>query len=97
MDWKPDVCWQVPIRLDIHENEYGHETIMVRGWQRRDWGPGGEDFHWWCIEEHQPYRGDQPVYKTSRDELVEMVGQEVYDRLAAELERSTTETPVSLV
>ena len=55
LDWKPDVCWQVPIHLDIHEDEYGHETIMVRAWQRRDWGPGGEEFHWWCIEDDHAY------------------------------------------
>ena len=100
MDWKPDVCWQVPIRLDIHENEYGHETIMVRGWERRDWGPGGDAFTWWCIEEEAPYRGGQPVYQTSRDELIEMIGEDVYNRLAAQLdadrERPATETPVVL-
>ncbi len=96
MDWKPDVCWQVPLHLDIHADEYGHETILVRAWHRRDWGPGGEDFHWWCIEDETPYRGPDPVYKTSRDELVEMVGLDVYERMATELDRLRVETPVEL-
>lgn len=87
IDWKPDVCWQVPLHLDIHTDEYGHETVLVRAWQRRDWGPGGEDFHWWCIEEDAPYRAADPVYVAARDELIEMVGAEVYGRLAAELDR----------
>ncbi len=96
LDWKPDVCWQVPLHLDIHTDEYGHETILVRAWQRRDWGPGGEDFHWWCIEDDAPYRAAAPVYRTSRDELIEMVGPGIYERLAAELDRRQVETPVSL-
>ena len=96
IDWKPDVCWQVPLHLDILTDEYGHETVLVRAWQRRDWGPGGEDFHWWCIEDDEPYRGGNPVYRSCRDELIEMVGADIYDRLADELDRRPAETPVSL-
>ncbi len=86
MDWKPDVCWQVPIHLDIHTDEYGHETVLVRAWQRRDWGPGGDDFHWWCIEDQSTQIDDQPVYVTLADELVEMVGRPVYQRLKDHLD-----------
>lgn len=96
IDWKPDVCWQVPIRLDVHENDYGHETIFVRAWERRDWGPGGDEFNWWCIEDDVAYTGLAPLYLTARDELIEMVGQPIYERLSAELDRRRAETPVSL-
>ena len=96
MDWKPDVCWQVPIHLDIHENEYGHETIFVRAWERRDWGPGGDEFHWWCIETEVAYSAVAPVYITSRDELVEMIGPHVYGQLVTELDRRRSETPVTI-
>ncbi len=96
LDWKPDVCWQVPLHLDIHEDEYGHETILVRAWLRRDWGPGGAEFHWWCIEDEAPYQSGDPVYRSSRDELVEMVGPEVYRQLAETLDRRATETPVTI-
>ena len=96
LDWKPDVCWQVPIRLDIHEDEYGHETIFVRAWLRRDWGPGGDEFNWWCTESDEPYRGDRPLYVTAADELTEMVGEDVYRQLAAELDGRRVETPVSI-
>ena len=27
VDWKPDVCWQVPIRLDIHTDDYDNDTL----------------------------------------------------------------------
>lgn len=96
VDWKPDVCWQVPLHLDIHTDEYGHETVLVRAWQRRDWGPGGEDFHWWCIESEDAYRATDPVYIGARDELIEMVGAGIYRSLAAELDRRRAETPVTL-
>jgi hypothetical protein len=106
LDWKPDVCWQVPLHLDILENEYGHETILVRAWNRHDWGPGGEDFHWWCIENDDPYRGQQAVYRSHRDELIEMVGEGIYRRLVEAVESqeaderraglTSSETPVAL-
>jgi len=96
LDWKPDVCWQVPIHLDIHEDEYGHETIFVRAWQRRDWGPGGDQFHWWCIDDDVAYNAAAPLYLTARDELVEMIGPDIYGQLVEELDRRRFETPVSL-
>ncbi len=86
LDWKPDVCWQVPIRLDIHTDEYGHDTVFVRAWERRDWGDGGQEFDWWCIESPEAYGHAAPVYQSCRDELIEMVGTDIYDRLAAALD-----------
>jgi len=86
MDWKPDVCWQVPVHLDIHEDDYGHETVLVKAWQRRNWGPGGSDFHWWCIENAESYVGANPVYISLADELIEMVGQAIYDNLRTALD-----------
>lgn len=96
LDWKPDVCWQVPIHLDIHEDEYGYETIFVRAWQRRDWGPGGSEFHWWCIDTDDAYSALSPLYLTAKDELVEMVGHGIYQQLVTELDRRRSETPVTI-
>jgi hypothetical protein len=95
VDWKPAVCWQLPIRLDIHTDDYGHETVLVRAWQRRDWGPGGDDFNWWCTEADEAYSGTEPVYLSASTELVELVGQDLYERLVDELERLSA-TPVFL-
>jgi hypothetical protein len=50
LDWKPEVCWQVPLRLTHHTDDVGHTTWTLRDWKRRDWGEGGEEFHWWCTE-----------------------------------------------
>ncbi len=38
VDFKPDVCWQVPIRFDVHTDDYEQDTVFVRAWERRDWG-----------------------------------------------------------
>ena len=82
MDWKPDVCWQLPLRLDEHTAEHGHVTSTLREWKRRDWGEGGFEFHWWCTESPEAFVGRQPVYVTMRDEITEMVGEPVYAILA---------------
>jgi hypothetical protein len=86
IDWKPDVCWQLPIRLESHTDDYGHVTSMLREWKRRDWGEGGFEFHWWCLDSHEAFVGEQPVYRYLRDELVEMVGEAVYDLLVGQIE-----------
>lgn len=85
MDWKPDVCWQVPIRTEVHTDDYGYETVMIRPWRRRDWGPGGEDFNWWCMEDPVAHQHEDCLYVRCRDELCEMVGTEIYEQLASEL------------
>jgi hypothetical protein len=82
MDWKPDVCWQLPLRLEEHTGEHGHVTSTLREWKRRDWGEGGGEFHWWCTESPDAFVGRQPVYITLRDEITEMVGEPVYAILA---------------
>jgi hypothetical protein len=85
LDWKPDVCWQLPLRLEEKTDEHGHVTSFVREWKRRDWGEGGYEFHWWCTDAPDAFRGTKPVYRYLRDELVELVGQPVYDRLVAQI------------
>ena len=85
LDWKPDVCWQLPLRLEEHTDDHGHVTSTLREWKRRDWGAGGAEFHWWCTEAPEAFSDPRPVYETNRDEIVEMVGQKAYDLLVAHL------------
>jgi hypothetical protein len=92
MDWKPDVCWQLPLRIDSHTDAYGHVTSMVREWKRRDWGGGGFEFHWWCTDGPEAFVGSDPVYVYLRDELTELVGATAYGLLAAELKRRARRT-----
>jgi hypothetical protein len=94
MDLKPEVCWQLPIRREDETDSTGHVTSTVRQWERRDWGNGGAEFHWWCTEAPEAFGGRDPVFVSLRDELVEIVGRRVYDLLAAELRRRRTDSPL---
>lgn len=81
LDWKPSVCWQLPLRLEEHTDDHGHVTSTLREWKRRDWGAGGFEFHWWCTDDPEAFVDRSPVYLTMRDEIVEMVGLAAYDLL----------------
>ncbi len=87
MDWKPQVCWQVPLRLEHSEDESGHVTSRLREWKRRDWGEGGDEFSWWCTETSDAFVGGQPLYLTARDEIVELIGPNIYELMVQALER----------
>lgn len=87
MDWKPDVCWQVPVRLEEVREDEGHVISIVREWKRRDWGPGGDDFHWWCTDSHEAFVGTEPAYKYFKDELTELVGKKIYKLIVEQLDR----------
>jgi hypothetical protein len=78
MDWKPDVCWQVPVRLEEHVEDGGYVVSTIREWKRRDWGEGGDDFHWWCTESSDSFVGKDPTYTFFSDELTEIMGKKSY-------------------
>jgi len=87
MDWKPSVCWQVPIRLEHSTDESGHVTSRLREWKRRDWGEGGEDFSWWCTETPDAFVGSEPCYRSARDEIAALIGDHIYDLMVEAFER----------
>jgi hypothetical protein len=91
LDWKPQVCWQLPLRLEDHTDDDGHVTSTLREWKRRDWGAGGAEFHWWCTEDPEAFVDHEPVYVTMRDEIVEMVGATAYGLFAAHVAARGTE------
>ncbi|MEE9414773.1 MAG: hypothetical protein V3V01_05765 [Acidimicrobiales bacterium] len=79
LDWKPEVCWQLPLRLDNYTDDNGQVTMLLREWKRADWGAGGAEFHWWCTEDDTAFVDQRSVFETMRDEIVELVGRDVYD------------------
>ncbi|MBW3643481.1 MAG: hypothetical protein KY447_11260 [Actinobacteria bacterium] len=96
MELKPEVCWQVPLRRVDSTDELGHVTSTVREWKRRDWGEGGQEFHWWCVEEGQAFAGGATVLTTMSEELAAMVGQPVYELLLEAVgERCSSTTVVA--
>ncbi|MGH9055391.1 MAG: hypothetical protein ACRDYY_05930 [Acidimicrobiales bacterium] len=85
LELKPDVCWQLPLRREDTEEEPGRVTTRVGQWDRRHWGGGGAEFHWWCTEAREAFSGAQAVYESLRPELTAMVGAETYGRLCSYL------------
>ena len=80
------MCWQLPLRRDDADADDGHVTSTIRQWDRHHWGAGGDEFHWWCTEAPEAFGERVPVYRTLRDELVELTTPDVYERVAAYLD-----------
>ena len=74
LTYKPEVCWQLPLRREDQVEDDGHVVSTIRQWDRRHWGKGGEEFHWWCTQDPEAFVGTKPVYEEMEAELTEMVG-----------------------
>ena len=81
IDYKPSVCWQLPIKIDWNPRDDGGEVATLRAWKRRDWGEDGKTMAWCCTEEPEAYRGNSQVVDSLRPELEVLVGREVYVKL----------------
>jgi hypothetical protein len=91
-EWKPSVCWQLPLRVDWalvdEENPDGPETATVRRWSRGDWGEHGTTMSWCCTERSEggeAYCGSEPVIDSLSDELQTLAGHQVYVELRKKL------------
>lgn len=91
VETKPDVCWQLPIRrtYDNVERPDGTEVLVIGigEYDRRGWGPGGHDLHWYCSGNTEAHVATTAVYITERDALVELMGAAAYGVLAAACQR----------
>ncbi|MCA1691325.1 MAG: hypothetical protein LC733_03640, partial [Actinobacteria bacterium] len=85
LDWKPSVCWQLPIKVDWEPGEDDTEVATVRRWERRDWGAEGETMAWCCTEGDRAYVGEAPVIDSMAEELEAIVGPTVYVELRRRL------------
>jgi hypothetical protein len=85
LELKPEVCWQLPLRREDEVAEDGHVTSTLRQWDRKHWGEGGQEFHWWCTESPEAFVGERPVYQEMEAELIEMVGKPIFKLLLAYL------------
>lgn len=80
-DWKPSVCWQLPIKVDWAARPDGGEVATLRRWSRDDWGEEGETMAWCCTEGDRAYVGDRPVIESLADEIEAITGAEVFVEL----------------
>jgi len=83
--WKPSVCWQLPIKVDVEPGDGGIEVATVRRWDRRDWGDEGETMAWCCTEGERAYVGERPVIESLAEELEAVMGTTVFVELGRRL------------
>ncbi|GJF29773.1 hypothetical protein KNE206_24730 [Kitasatospora sp. NE20-6] len=82
LETKPDVCWQLPVRRTYDWIDRPDDTrylqVSIGEYDRRGWGPGGHDLHWWCTGSPEAHNAPDPVYIGYRAELTELMGPEAY-------------------
>lgn len=56
-------------------------VTVIGEYESRGWGPGGEDFHWYCTSNSDAHVGKDPVYISNEAELTELMGKKAYAEL----------------
>lgn len=88
--YKPDVCWQLPLRRDYRTVESADDTsyleVTIGEYERGHWGPGGHDFDWYCTTSPLAHEHGRPLFVSHADELVELMGPAAYAELTRRCE-----------
>jgi hypothetical protein len=86
LEYKPDVCWQLPIRRDQDwvTRPDGTKVLVsvIAEFDRRGWGAGGHDLDWWCTSSPEAHIGREPMYESYAPELTALIGSAAYAKLA---------------
>jgi hypothetical protein len=86
MAYKPEVCWQLPVKRDFKTEHRADgrdvSVTLITEFDRASWGPGGHDFDWWCTSSPLAHTAAEPVYRSYETELIELLGPAAYGRLA---------------
>jgi len=82
---KPDVCWQLPVRREQEHVERPDGTRVlvstIGEFDRRGWGAGGHDLHWWCTGSPAAHVAPVPLVDTYAAELTALLGPAAYAEL----------------
>src|SRR6185369_6348359 len=86
LEYKPDVCWQLPVRReqDWTTRPDGTKILLtvIGEFDRRGWGEGGHDLHWWCTSSPEAHVGTKHLYLEYEPELTALIGKRAYAKLA---------------
>ncbi|WP_407700767.1 hypothetical protein [Streptomyces endophyticus] len=100
LETKPDVCWQLPVRRTYEWIERPDDTkvlqVSIGEYDRRGWGPGGHDLHWWCTSATSAHGAGDPVYVSYGPELTELMGKAGYEKLVELCEERLAAAPKGL-
>jgi hypothetical protein len=91
LDTKPEVCWQLPVRREQEWVTRGDESKIlvstITEFDRRGWGEGGHDLHWWCTSSPEAHVGGEPLYVSYGPEIAALIGQAAYAELVRVCEK----------
>jgi hypothetical protein len=86
LEYKPDVCWQLPVRRDQDwvKRPDGTKVLVstLTEFDRRGWGAGGHDLDWWCTSSPEAHVGAEAMYASYQPELTALIGPAAYTKLA---------------
>ncbi len=86
LETKPEVCWQLPVRRSQDWVERADEVQIlvstIAEFDRRGWGEGGADMHWYCTSSPEAHVGAEPMFVSYGPELIALIGEKAYDELA---------------
>ncbi len=86
VETKPEVCWQLPLRRSYEnvtlEDKTERLVIVLGEYDRRGWGEGGHDLDWYCSGNTEAHVGTEPVYLSSKSEIIALIGESAYAELA---------------
>ena len=66
MDWKPEICWHMPLDVDYHEDANLH--ILRQYYWAKD------EYDWFCAHDDSNWSSENPVYQTMSGELERLIG-----------------------
>lgn len=82
---KPDVCWQLPTRRSYRTvarpDGTSYLEITLTEFDRRGWGAGGHDLDWYCSGNTEAHVSREPLYRSNKAELIELMGESAYAEL----------------
>jgi hypothetical protein len=85
LETKPEVCWQLPVRRaqEWVDRPDGTRLLVstVTEFDRRGWGEGGHDLHWYCTSSPDAHVGTEALFISYGPELIALLGQPAYDKL----------------
>jgi hypothetical protein len=62
----------------------------ITEYDRRGWGEGGSDLHWYCTGDPAAHTGSRQVWQSYAPELTELLGDKAYAELAAMCKRRSS-------
>ena len=81
LEWTPNVCWQLPLKVERHDGADGTPVHVLRRWRRDDFGGDDASVAWFCTDTADALVGDAPAAESLASELAELLGDDLADAI----------------